>query len=273
MKTISGAACVVAACLLAATATGQEVGAGGASAGVGQDGASAQAGTSGAAAQAGQGQAGARAGSQGVGAQAGPGRAGAQAGPTPADPGANTQSPNAGTRDDAAAAAGADLGSDSSRAALGITLDARGDNVAIGRVLPNSPAARIGLQPGDVIVSIDGQPVRSADVFLSHVSGLDPNGRSKIVVRRNGREQAFDAHFVAWSDLYPAQPYMAMRPSYDDAPLPADAPVDHYAPGFDGVCCSAPLPASGYVASYGVGYGWGDDCCWGRPRRARRCCW
>jgi S1-C subfamily serine protease len=54
-------------------------------------------------------------------------------------------------------------------------------------VWPNSPAQRVGLEPGDIIVAIDGQPVRTLTEFnrLVEMSGR----RVNLLVRnvRNGQ--------------------------------------------------------------------------------------
>jgi regulator of sigma E protease len=48
-----------------------------------------------------------------------------------------------------------------------------GDRTApvVGRVLPNTPAARIGLEPGDRIVRIDGIPITDAQEMLDRIHG------------------------------------------------------------------------------------------------------
>lgn len=58
----------------------------------------------------------------------------------------------------------------------------------IGRILPDTAAARSGLRPGDVIISIEGEPVRQMrdlDTFLE-----DDSRPLDLVVLRNGTEVA-----------------------------------------------------------------------------------
>jgi regulator of sigma E protease len=55
----------------------------------------------------------------------------------------------------------------------------------IDQVLPNKPAAAVGLHPGDTIITIDGVPVQP-DEIAQHISGS--NGRPiTLLVRRDGR--------------------------------------------------------------------------------------
>lgn len=67
---------------------------------------------------------------------------------------------------------------------LGINLGFALSPVKVGEVRPNSVASRAGLQPGDVIVEIDGTPVN----VDAHVSALLGNSKTSpaVVVERNG---------------------------------------------------------------------------------------
>ncbi|KPV41718.1 hypothetical protein AN478_01185 [Thiohalorhabdus denitrificans] len=61
--------------------------------------------------------------------------------------------------------------------------------VTVGQVEPGSPAAETGLQAGDRVVAVDGEPVASWHRFLTLVRG-SPGEPLEIRVRRDGEERA-----------------------------------------------------------------------------------
>ncbi len=56
---------------------------------------------------------------------------------------------------------------------IGVMIEEDEDGVHIMSVLDNGPAARAGLQPGDVIQAVDGQPVtnETMEKVLSLIAG------------------------------------------------------------------------------------------------------
>ena len=62
----------------------------------------------------------------------------------------------------------------------------------VGRVEPGSPARRAGLQPGDVIIEIDGSPVRNSSDIRNRV-GLTPVGDTlRLTILRHGDKSMVD---------------------------------------------------------------------------------
>ncbi len=57
----------------------------------------------------------------------------------------------------------------------------------VASVAPESPAARAGLQPGDLITEIDGQPVDDPNAFDYRFATKPLGGRAVLVVERKGR--------------------------------------------------------------------------------------
>jgi len=57
------------------------------------------------------------------------------------------------------------------------------DGVPVLRVLPGSPAAQAGLQPGDVVLGVDGQPVKRTADLISAVSAKKPADKVVLQVR------------------------------------------------------------------------------------------
>jgi serine protease Do len=65
--------------------------------------------------------------------------------------------------------------------------------VVIGKVLQDSPAAKSGLQDGDVVTAINGQPVEGAVQFRRMIRET-PAGRTlQLTVWRDGRSQSINA--------------------------------------------------------------------------------
>ncbi len=63
------------------------------------------------------------------------------------------------------------------------------EGVLIARVVPNSPAAQSGLRAGDVIVAIEGQPVKEGGAVQQAVEGSSVGQNLSLTLRRDGREQ------------------------------------------------------------------------------------
>ena len=62
--------------------------------------------------------------------------------------------------------------------------------VIITGVLQNGPAAQAGIQPGDVIVSVDGKAVSTVAELLSAVAGLKPGTAAPVsVLRKDGKTE------------------------------------------------------------------------------------
>lgn len=125
-----------------------------------------------------------------------------------------------------------------SRAALGVQFQADGrNNLTIGTVVPGSPAAAIGLRPGDRIVSVNGRTYADTDAFVAAAgqSALDQD--AEIVYLRDGVVQTATVRFAPWNTVYgdgAARTHTTLRPSFENgAPLPTDvqpqAPVN---PGY-----------------------------------------
>jgi serine protease Do len=86
------------------------------------------------------------------------------------------------------------------RGSIGITFQAQessavsrmygfaGGGVLVNTVTPNGPASKAGLQPGDAIVSVDGQPVKDGDELVRLISARAPGSTVRLGYIRNGRK-------------------------------------------------------------------------------------
>jgi S1-C subfamily serine protease len=85
---------------------------------------------------------------------------------------------------------------DSSRAALGITAATATDSsgrpvgVIVTQVQPGGSAAKAGIQPGDVVIQINGQPTPTQSALQTILAGLHPGDVATLqVVRADGTQQ------------------------------------------------------------------------------------
>jgi len=76
--------------------------------------------------------------------------------------------------------------------ARALELDDTHGVVVVG-VVRNGPAHRAGLQPGDVIVAIDGEKIAEARQALVAISSRKPGNKVKLQVLRNGKSLMLEA--------------------------------------------------------------------------------
>jgi serine protease DegQ len=69
---------------------------------------------------------------------------------------------------------------------------ARNEGVVVRGVQRNAPAGKAGMEPGDVMLSIDGVDVRDTPGMLNQIAQLAPGSVAKVRVLRAGREVDLD---------------------------------------------------------------------------------
>jgi len=93
------------------------------------------------------------------------------------------------------------------------------DGVLVGDVTPDSPGANAGLQKGDVVVAVNGQPVTDAQDLRLRVSQLAPGTTVRLDVVRDGQRRQLTATLVEL-------PETAARAGGPNAPQPAETGVE-----------------------------------------------
>lgn len=72
------------------------------------------------------------------------------------------------------------------------------EGVLVRRVFPGTAADAMGVQPGDVITSINGGPITSMTDLRNTVSSYEVGDQVAITVRRNGADAQLQATFDSW---------------------------------------------------------------------------
>lgn len=74
--------------------------------------------------------------------------------------------------------------------------------VQVGAITPGGPAAKAGIEPGDVILSIDGTPIKDGDALVELVSARRPGTSVKVVYARSGKRETVDVVIADRAKLY-----------------------------------------------------------------------
>ena len=93
-------------------------------------------------------------------------------------------------------------------------------------VEPNSPAAKVGIQAGDVVTSVEGHVVKSGSDLVDPITQTPIGNKVHIVYMRGGVQHEADATVEDRAKLFPDR-----VPSYDDSDTPSE-PVEAAPVGF-----------------------------------------
>ncbi len=63
----------------------------------------------------------------------------------------------------------------------------------VAAVEPNTPAANAGVQPGDVIRTVNGQSIKDPGALALTIAGIKPGDEAKLGVTRDGKQQNLEA--------------------------------------------------------------------------------
>jgi putative serine protease PepD len=71
---------------------------------------------------------------------------------------------------------------------LGVSLPDDGP-ASLEEVRPDTPAGRAGLQPGDVVTAVDGDPIESGDQLRAAIDAKKPGDKITLTIERAGNER------------------------------------------------------------------------------------
>jgi serine protease Do len=77
---------------------------------------------------------------------------------------------------------------------------ARPDGALVSSVDPKGPAAKAGLQPGDVILSVNGAPVSDSTTLPSQIASMKPGSRADLQIWRDKAKKNVTVTLAALSD-------------------------------------------------------------------------
>ena len=78
--------------------------------------------------------------------------------------------------------------------------------VLVNAVTPHGPADQAGVKAGDIIVSVDGNPIKDGDALVSDIASRKPGSSVKLGYVRNGQQGTASLTIEDRAKLYAAQP-------------------------------------------------------------------
>jgi serine protease Do len=76
----------------------------------------------------------------------------------------------------------------------------KAEGVIVDERMADSPAAKAGLETGDIITAVNGKPIKDAREFARTVAGLAPNSTVTFDVMRNGQAKSLTATLTQMPD-------------------------------------------------------------------------
>jgi serine protease Do len=74
--------------------------------------------------------------------------------------------------------------------------------VIVSEVIPNGPSAKAGVQPQDIITSVDGKPIKNGDELINIVSSKQPGSTVRLGILRGNKNLTLDVGIMDRAKLY-----------------------------------------------------------------------
>ena len=81
----------------------------------------------------------------------------------------------------------------------------------IGDVMPESPAAAAGLQRGDVVIAVNGQPIKSPADLITRINGIAPGTSIQVTIERQGKSSAVKMTTRPRFETFVPSPFAALQ--------------------------------------------------------------
>jgi serine protease Do len=94
----------------------------------------------------------------------------------------------------------------------------KAQGAAVGSVEDDSPAAKAGLEAGDVILRIDGHPVDGSADLSRTIRGLKPGSKVRLTVWRSGKSRELTVNVGEFKDEDAAKAATAATPNLEAKP-------------------------------------------------------
>lgn len=75
-----------------------------------------------------------------------------------------------------------------------------GEGVLVNEVFEGDPAHKAGIQPGDIILNVDGQPVDTPNTLARVIAGFVPGKKAGVEVMRDGKKKMLTIELVERKD-------------------------------------------------------------------------
>ncbi len=110
--------------------------------------------------------------------------------------------------------------------AVGITLGNSDNPVRLQSVIEDSPAGKAGLQAGDQVLAVNGQPVSDRDSLIAVITAAKPGDVLTFTIRRGAAQQDVKVTVSTRQAVYCPLPAPTGKPGKSLAKNPLDDPIN-----------------------------------------------